>query len=109
MAQCKFKNRIAVLVLLMATTITAGAVQDHGPTPLTLPDWIKLSLTAPTILKEIYSNSIAESVFIKLKRETFLPPVQYLTRPSTTDNKALSREILSSLGVNLNSKTTILM
>lgn len=73
--------------------------------------WAKLSLQHDTVFKEIYSQSIAESIFFTLRRQKFLPPIQYLTRPVASkledDTKAISKEVLTSLGVDTQKRSTI--
>lgn len=72
------------------------SIVAHAAPEIQLPAWVKFPLSSDSALKtDIYTHSIADSVFIELGHKGFLPPIQHIGRDLEQDsNKQIEALIL---------------
>jgi len=88
----------------------SALAQASTPQQAQLPEWLKISFEKPSFFSDLYKNSIAQGIYLRMSKKSFLPPVQYLSRPLKSDlnieSENVARLILENLGVSSDAKKT---
>ncbi len=102
-------SRLIFRVLALASCLSIN-VHALGADPTDLPDWLKISFEKPSFFSDVYKHSIAQGIFLRMSKKTFLPPVQYLTRPVKgtieTESEQIAQTILKNLSINVKALST---
>lgn len=107
---------IAVALVSLALNLPSGGASRtlaSVEAPPDMPDWLKLTTRGDDVIGRLFKSSIADSVFIAVKKDNYVPPIQYLTRSAKGDLEArseqIAKEVLASpnIKVDLTAKSTI--